>query len=134
MKILKTSNYIKKAEYPKAEIEPYNPWAVCNNSTGGKKEEPAKFENCVQDVKEQNRGDNKIEETKDMRGRTRNYRTDPSPDEFFDNKLDTILDGTVNNDAQNEEDRNFDEMWNNAWNKQKNRNREPVLSFIISKK
>jgi len=132
MKILKTSNYIKKAKYPKEEIEPYNPWAVCNDSTGGKKEEPAKFERCVNHVKEQNVEDNKLEDTKDMRGRTRNYRTDPSPDEFFNEKLDALLEGTVNNDAQSEEDRTFDEMWNNAWNRQKNK--EHVFSSTISKK
>jgi hypothetical protein len=28
-----------------------NPWAVCNSSTGGKKEEPEKFEKCVKSVK-----------------------------------------------------------------------------------
>jgi hypothetical protein len=28
-----------------------NPWAVCNASTGGKKEEPEKFEKCVKGVK-----------------------------------------------------------------------------------
>jgi hypothetical protein len=28
-----------------------NPWAICNKSTGGKKENPEKFEKCVKGVK-----------------------------------------------------------------------------------
>lgn len=61
MKIIETKNYIKlaKSKYPKSETEPYNPWAVCNESTGGKKENPENFEKCVQHIKDQNRSKNK---------------------------------------------------------------------------
>jgi len=57
MKILVSKGYLKlaKNKYPKSETEPYNPWAVCNKSTGGKKEEPEKFERCVQHLKSQNK-------------------------------------------------------------------------------
>jgi hypothetical protein len=34
-----------------AKKKKVNPWAVCNASTGGKKEEPEKFEKCVKGVK-----------------------------------------------------------------------------------
>lgn len=66
MKIIISENYSKlaKSKYPKSETEPTNPWAVCNKSTGGKKKSPAKFERCVQHVKQQNRKENK---TKDMK-------------------------------------------------------------------
>jgi len=33
------------------KMEKVNPWAVCNKSTGGKKENPEKFEKCVKAVK-----------------------------------------------------------------------------------
>ena len=61
MKIITTSNFQKlaKSKYPKEETEPYNPWAVCNESTGGKKEEPEKFERCVKHVKQKNKKENK---------------------------------------------------------------------------
>ena len=57
MKILKTVNYLKiaKSKYPKSETEPYNPWAVCNKSTGGKKKNSDKFEKCVHHLKEENK-------------------------------------------------------------------------------
>lgn len=60
MKIIKTTNFEKlsKSKYPKEETEPYNPWAVCNKSTGGKKEEPEKFERCVKHIKDQNKKKN----------------------------------------------------------------------------
>ncbi len=50
---------VAKSKYPKSETEPYNPWAVCNKSTGGKKEEPEKFERCVKHLKDQNKKKNK---------------------------------------------------------------------------
>lgn len=61
MKIIVSEEYLKlgKSKYPKSETEPYNPWAVCNKSTGGKKEEPEKFERCVQHIKSKNRKKNK---------------------------------------------------------------------------
>jgi len=49
---------LSKSKYPKDEVEPYNPWAVCNKSTGGKKKAPEKFERCVHHLKEQNKEDN----------------------------------------------------------------------------
>ncbi len=66
MKIISSEKYLKlaKSEYPKSETEPYNPWAVCNKSTGGKKEEPEKFERCVQHLKSQNRKKNKKKDMK----------------------------------------------------------------------
>ncbi len=63
MKVLHSESFsrVAKSKYPKNETEPYNPWAVCNKSTGGKKEEPKKFERCVQHLKDQNRKKNKKE-------------------------------------------------------------------------
>lgn len=37
----------------------YNPWAVCNKSTGGKEEDPKKFEDCVKHVKEKSKSTKK---------------------------------------------------------------------------
>ena len=48
----------------KGEHFDYNPWAVCNKSTGGKSKGEAKFERCVQHVKDQSRGEDK-EDKKD---------------------------------------------------------------------
>lgn len=60
MKILKTAAYNKIADkYPKSETTPYNPWRICNKSTGGKKESPEAFERCVKHLKEQNKSKNK---------------------------------------------------------------------------
>ena len=61
MKKIETESFKKlaKSKYPKEETEPYNPWAVCNKSTGGKKEDPEKFERCVHHLKDQNKKDNK---------------------------------------------------------------------------
>lgn len=62
MKLLYSESFKRaKSKYPKSETEPYNPWAVCNKSTGGKKEEPEKFERCVRHLKDQNRKKNKKE-------------------------------------------------------------------------
>lgn len=38
-------------ENVKMESKKVNPWAVCNKSTGGKKEDPENFESCVKAVK-----------------------------------------------------------------------------------
>lgn len=46
-----------KSKYPKSETEPYNPWAVCTDSTGREDEE--KYERCVQHLKDQNKKENK---------------------------------------------------------------------------
>lgn len=53
-----------KSKYPKEETTPYNPWAVCNTSTGGKKDSPEKFERCVHHLKDQNRKSHKGEKKK----------------------------------------------------------------------
>lgn len=61
------SNKIAKKEKGttyKGEHFEYNPWAVCNKSTGGKKEDPEKFERCVQHVKDQSRGKKKKKDKK----------------------------------------------------------------------
>ena len=34
-----------------AKKKKVNPWAVCSDSTGGKKKDPKKFEKCVKSVK-----------------------------------------------------------------------------------
>lgn len=64
MKTIETNSFLKlsKSKYPKSETEPYNPWAVCNKSTDGKKEDPEKFERCVQHLRDQNRKKNKKSE------------------------------------------------------------------------
>lgn len=59
MKEILTSNYIKLAKIPKSELEPYNPFAICNKSTGGKKEDPEAFERCVHHIKDENKKKNK---------------------------------------------------------------------------
>lgn len=61
MRMIETNNFTKlaKSKYPKSETEPYNPWAVCNNSTGGKKKNKKKFERCVEHLRDQNKEDNK---------------------------------------------------------------------------
>ena len=50
---------IAKSKYPKSETEPTNPWAVCTDKVG--REDKAKYERCVQHIKEQNRKKNKKE-------------------------------------------------------------------------
>lgn len=61
MKIIETQSFekIAKSKYPKSETEPYNPWAVCTKSTGGKKKNKKKFERCVHHLKDQNKEKNK---------------------------------------------------------------------------
>jgi hypothetical protein len=50
----------------KGEHFKYNPWAVCNKSTGGKNEAgEEKFERCVQHVKDQSRGKKKKKKDKE---------------------------------------------------------------------
>lgn len=59
MKVIETGQFKfakKKSKYPKSETTPYNPWAVCNESTGGKNEAGEdKFERCVHHIKDQNK-------------------------------------------------------------------------------
>jgi hypothetical protein len=42
---------MEEPESIKMESKKVNPWAVCNKSTGGKKENPEGFESCVKSVK-----------------------------------------------------------------------------------
>jgi len=58
MKEIISNNFIKLAKIPKKDLEPTNPFAVCN-STVGKKKNPKKFEKCVKSIKKQNRKKNK---------------------------------------------------------------------------
>lgn len=60
----KSFDKIAKSKYPKSETEPTNPWAVCTDKVG--REDKAKYERCVQHIKEQNRKENKASETKSI--------------------------------------------------------------------
>lgn len=132
MKILYSEyfNKIAKNKYPKNEIKPYNPWAVCNESTGGKKEEPEKFERCVKHLKEQNK-ESKIDDFKDVRGRSFHYRSDPTSDEIFQEKLDEDTSGE-NERGKSEE---LDDIWLNSLQKLRSREKgELSLAFVVESK
>ena len=126
MKNILTGSFHKlaKSKYPKSETEPYNPWAVCNKSTGGKKEDPDKFERCVHHLKDQNESDNKKAETDDLKsagkgnilGRPSRYRVD----EYDPKKIDE------------EKEREYDTLWEEALRKVKRKDREPVMSFVVN--
>lgn len=70
MKVIRTHLFdkIAKSKYPKSETGPYNPWAVCNKSTGGEEDDPEKFERCVHHLKDQNRKKNKKEKDAQYEG------------------------------------------------------------------
>jgi len=51
-----------KSKYPKSETTPYNPWAVCTDSTG--REDKDKYERCVKHVKEKNKKQNREKKRK----------------------------------------------------------------------
>lgn len=108
---------VKASKYPEEETTPYNPWAVCNKSTGGKKENPDKFEKCVQDVKAQNREEN--DDTKDVRGRTRDYRSNYSPEEEFDIKLKDEMSGK----REKEEEDRLNAIFNDVFRRVKEKER-----------
>jgi len=58
MKIIETKQFkLAKNKYPKNEMTPYNPFAVCTESTG--REDKEKYERCIQSLKKQNRKRNK---------------------------------------------------------------------------
>ena len=58
MKVIETQKFkLAKSKYPKSEMTPYNPFAVCTKSTG--REDKEKYENCIQNLKKQNRKKNK---------------------------------------------------------------------------
>jgi len=54
MKEIISNNFIKLAKIPKKDLEPTNPFAVCE-TTVGKKKNSKKFERCIKDIKKQNR-------------------------------------------------------------------------------
>ena len=118
-------NKFAEGKYPESETEPYNPWAVCNKSTGGKKEAPEKFERCVHHLKEQNKEEN----MKDVRpGRSVHYRTNETPDDVFQQKIDDELSGR----SEQDNSQRLDDIWLDALKKQ--RMREPVMAFVVSVK
>lgn len=136
MKVLYSESFDKIAEnkYPKSETEPYNPWAVCNKSTGGKKEEPEKFERCVKHLKNQNKEKNKkaeIDEFKDIRGRTVHYRTDPIPEEDFQNRLDEDMSG----EKKENRNRELNNIWFNSLQKLRSKEKEELsVAFVVESK
>lgn len=114
---------LAKSKYPKSETEPYNPWAVCNKSTGGKKKDKDKFERCVHHLKDQNRDTNKgkkkkhedkeaggIDATKPARGIKRREYIPVDPDTLFQDKLDRELSGEAEEDRSSE----LNDAWLNA--------------------
>ena len=133
MRILHTESFEKvaKDKYPKSETEPYNPWAVCNKSTGGKKEDPEKFERCVHHLKDQNREKNKkSEDMKSVMGRPVRYRTNETPDDVFDERLDDEFSGK----SQREHEQKMDDVWLDALNKLKHKEkteRQPSYAFVV---
>ena len=129
MKTLYSEHYNKIADskYPKSETEPYNPWAVCNKSTGGEKESPEKFERCVHHLKEQNKEEN----TKDVRpGRHVHYRRNENPDDIFQRRLDDELSGK----AKQDDEQRLDDIWLDSLRRQRQKEREPVFAFAVSAK
>lgn len=136
MNILQTEffNKISKSKYPKSETEPYNPWAVCNKSTGGKKEDSAKFERCVQHVKKQNREENKaagIDDTKDVAGLTRKFRTNKTSPTEFKRKLDNEFSGKADEDRSDR----LDDVWLDKLRslRKKDKQQDLVLTFVVEK-
>jgi hypothetical protein len=120
MKEIKTDNFKKLAS-----DKEYNPWAVCNKSTGGKKEDPDKFERCVQHVKEQNR-ESEIDETKDAVRPTKYYRNDKITDEDFSRKIRDEMSGKADEDRR----RSLDNIWLDAIEKVKSdENKKKRTSF-----
>lgn len=137
MKVLQTKIFSKlaKSKYPKSETEPYNPWAVCNKSTGGKKEDPDKFERCVHHLKDQNKEKNKkkeadIDDMKDVRRHVFYRRDKVQPDEFQG-----LIDDEMSGKAQESREQEFDDVWLDALQKMKSKVvREPALAFVIELK
>jgi len=54
-----------KEKYPDSEMKPYNPFAVCTKSVG--RDDPDKYESCIQQVKQQNRETNMKDKKKDKK-------------------------------------------------------------------
>jgi len=138
MKILysKIFNKSAKDKYPKSETEPYNPWAVCNQSTGGKNEEPEKFERCVNHLKDQNKEKNKkVDKFKDTR-RTVDYRTNPSLEEELGDVFQEKMDEDISGKRKEKKDRKLDDVWLNTLGKirSKKKNEEMSVAFVIESK
>jgi len=119
MKILKTANYLKLSK-DKAEDFNVNPWAVCNKSTGGKKKDPAKFENCVQQVKKKER---KEDNFKDIKYPKYN-RGQWSANENFNQKLEEERSGYSNKKKDDE----LNDKWKLLLEKHKK------VSFVVKSK
>ncbi|MCF7796056.1 hypothetical protein K9M42_03100 [Patescibacteria group bacterium] len=79
MKTIKTSNYNKKINKKAKKKEKWdpNPWAVCH-TTVDKDEEPKKFEECVLDVKKQQ----KEEDSKKSEKEAQSILTPETEDQF----------------------------------------------------
>jgi len=73
-----------------------------------------------------------LEETKDVRGLTRHYRTNETPDDVFQQRLDDEFSGR----AEKEKEQRLDDVWLDALmkNKSKERHREPAFAFTVVKK
>lgn len=139
MNILQTESFnkISKSKYPKSETEPYNPWAVCNKSTGGKKKDPEKFERCVHHLKDQNKKKDKkeagIDDVKDVAGLTRKLRTNKVSPVEFQRKLDNEFSGKADEERGNE----LDDVWLDklrSLRRNKERRNNLVLTFVVEKK
>ena len=139
MKNIQTESFERfaKSKYPKSETEPYNPWAVCNKSTGGKKKGKEKFERCVQHLKDENKEKNaQVEEMKDMRGLPRHYRTNETPEDVFQRNLDRDLSGEADEDREQRLDDIFEDIFRKVKEEEKvnPRHRQPAFACVIEAK
>jgi len=129
MRFLQTKS--AKSKYPKSETTPYNPWAVCTESTG--REDEDKYERCVQHIKDQNRQKNKgkkkkkdaqVQPTKPVRMKGRGFvHVDRSmKDRWRD------VEQQMSEEGQEEEAKRYDDMWEDLVRRQQQKSRVPVAS------
>ena len=101
MKEIISSEFEKMAKIPREELEPSNPFPICNESVGTEKTK--KRERCIQHIKDQNREENSctkgkdgneegLEDTKDLQGPPREFNAIPykkqvARDEQFGDKF-----------------------------------------------
>jgi len=74
-----------------------------------------------------------LDEKKDVRpGRSVHYRTNETPDDVFQDKLDDELSGRAEQDRGNQ----LDDIWLDALRKQKakEKERQPVMAFVVTSK
>ena len=100
MKIIRTASFNKLSK--KKEWDP-NPWAVCTDSVG--REDPNKYERCVQDVK-------KKQETKPAK-LPKNNRGQWDPEGDFDRRMKDEFSG----EAAKKEDDALGDKWKQLMNK-----------------